>query len=56
MLDNNLAAVCGIYCGTCQHLGNKCQGCGHGSGNGSSPKPHQQITMLACSSSRFDGR
>jgi hypothetical protein len=29
MLDSNLAAVCGLYCGTCEHLDNKCKGCGH---------------------------
>ena len=28
MVDNNLAAVCGLFCGTCEHLGTKCRGCG----------------------------
>ena len=29
MPDNNLAPVCGIYCGTCGYLENQCQGCGY---------------------------
>ena len=24
-----LAAACGLYCGDCEFLGDKCQGCGH---------------------------
>lgn len=28
MPDNNLAPVCGIYCGTCEYLQGQCQGCG----------------------------
>ncbi len=33
MSDRNLAAACGLYCGPCQYLGNKCNGCGHEKGN-----------------------
>jgi len=32
MTDANLAPVCGLYCGTCEYLGNQCQGCGHQQG------------------------
>jgi len=32
MVDMNLAAVCGLFCGTCEHLSTKCQGCGHQEG------------------------
>lgn len=32
MADANLAPVCGLYCGTCEYLGNQCQGCGHQQG------------------------
>ena len=27
MVDTNLAAVCGLFCGTCEHLNTKCKGC-----------------------------
>jgi len=27
-----LAAVCGLFCGTCEHLGTKCRGCGQQKG------------------------
>jgi hypothetical protein len=27
MLDKNLAPPCGIFCGTCENLNNKCKGC-----------------------------
>lgn len=26
--ENALAAPCGLYCGDCEHLGDKCKGCG----------------------------
>ena len=29
MVDANLAAVCGLFCGTCEHLYTKCNGCGN---------------------------
>ena len=29
MPDKNLAPVCGIYCGTCEHLDTQCRGCGN---------------------------
>ncbi|MDY6934915.1 MAG: DUF3795 domain-containing protein [Spirochaetota bacterium] len=29
MYDRNLAPVCGIYCGNCDHLGELCKGCGY---------------------------
>lgn len=29
MSDKNLAPVCGLYCGNCEYLGEKCQGCGN---------------------------
>jgi hypothetical protein len=32
MVDNNLAAVCGLFCGACGHLGTKCSGCGQQKG------------------------
>ena len=32
MPDTNLAPPCGLYCGTCEHLGEKCRGCGHQGG------------------------
>ncbi|MCW4016864.1 MAG: DUF3795 domain-containing protein [Candidatus Bathyarchaeota archaeon] len=32
MLDKKLAAVCGLFCGTCEHLNTKCRGCGHQKG------------------------
>jgi hypothetical protein len=32
MIDKNLAATCGLYCGTCEFLGEKCKGCGHQEG------------------------
>lgn len=28
MIDNALAPVCGLYCGTCEYLEKQCQGCG----------------------------
>jgi hypothetical protein len=28
----NLAAVCGLFCGECKHLGLKCRGCGQQKG------------------------
>ncbi len=27
MTETNLAAVCGIYCGRCEYLGEACKGC-----------------------------
>jgi hypothetical protein len=27
MVDTNLAAVCGLFCGTCEHLNTKCKAC-----------------------------
>ncbi|MEJ2243687.1 MAG: hypothetical protein P8X87_04010 [Candidatus Bathyarchaeota archaeon] len=27
-MDSNLAAVCGLFCGNCEHLDTKCKGCG----------------------------
>ena len=27
--EKDLAAACGLYCGDCEYLGEKCQGCGH---------------------------
>jgi hypothetical protein len=32
MVKNNLAAVCGLFCGNCEHLGTKCRGCGEQKG------------------------
>ena len=32
MLDVKLAPVCGIYCGTCEYLGEQCRGCGYQEG------------------------
>lgn len=32
MPDEKLAPVCGLYCGACEHLGEKCRGCGHQEG------------------------
>ena len=32
MTDKKLAPVCGLYCGSCEHLGKDCQGCGHEEG------------------------
>ncbi|NQU07116.1 MAG: DUF3795 domain-containing protein [Candidatus Abyssubacteria bacterium] len=32
MTDQNLAPVCGLYCGTCKYLGNQCRGCGYEKG------------------------
>ena len=32
MTDNNLAAVCGLYCGACEYLGERCKGCGNQEG------------------------
>lgn len=29
MVDVNYAPVCGIYCGSCDFLGEKCKGCGY---------------------------
>ena len=29
MTDQNLAPVCGLYCGDCEYLGSQCRGCGH---------------------------
>lgn len=26
--EKGLAAACGLYCGYCEHLGEKCRGCG----------------------------
>jgi len=27
-MNTNLAAACGLFCGTCEHLDTKCNGCG----------------------------
>ncbi|PVX24186.1 MAG: hypothetical protein CW716_10585 [Candidatus Bathyarchaeum sp.] len=32
MLDKNLAAACGLFCGNCEHLETNCKGCGHQKG------------------------
>ena len=32
MVDINLAAACGLFCGACEHLGIKCRGCGYQKG------------------------
>ena len=29
MFDHKLAASCGANCGACEHLGDKCRGCGY---------------------------
>ncbi|MFX1258883.1 MAG: DUF3795 domain-containing protein [Promethearchaeota archaeon] len=29
MADKNVAAPCGLYCGTCEYLGKNCRGCGN---------------------------
>jgi hypothetical protein len=29
MVDKHYAPGCGIYCGTCEHLGKICRGCGY---------------------------
>ena len=28
MINTNLAATCGLFCGNCEHLDIKCKGCG----------------------------
>ena len=40
MIDNALAPVCGLYCGTCEYFENQCQGCGHQKG-----KPFWTVQM-----------
>lgn len=40
MPDKNLVAPCGLYCGTCEYLGEQCQGCGHQEG-----KPFWTVRM-----------
>jgi hypothetical protein len=40
MAGVNLAAVCGLFCGECEHLGLKCRGCGQQKG-----KPFWTATM-----------
>lgn len=40
MLDSKLAAVCGLHCGACEHLGSRCKGCGHVQG-----KPFWTVIM-----------
>jgi hypothetical protein len=32
MQDKNYAPVCGIYCGSCNFLGDRCKGCGYVNG------------------------
>jgi len=32
LVAKNLAAVCGLFCGACEHLGTKCRGCGNQKG------------------------
>jgi hypothetical protein len=32
VVNKDLAAVCGLFCGTCEHLGEKCRGCGQQKG------------------------
>ncbi|MDY6987112.1 MAG: DUF3795 domain-containing protein [Thermodesulfobacteriota bacterium] len=32
MIDKNYAPVCGVYCGDCSFLGDKCKGCGYTDG------------------------
>ena len=45
MLDSKLAAVCGLYCQTCEHLGSHCQGCGHVQGK---PFWTAQMNVAVC--------
>ena len=45
MVDANLAPVCGLYCGTCEYLGNQCQGCGHEQGK---PFWTKEVGIEAC--------
>jgi len=45
MPDTNLAPVCGIYCGACEHLGTRCQGCGYINGQ---PFWTSQFKMPSC--------
>ena len=45
MPDNNLAPVCGIYCGTCEYLGEQCQGCGAVEGK---PFWTAQVNLAVC--------
>jgi len=40
MTDLRFAPVCGIYCGHCAHLGERCQGCGEVDG-----KPFWTVQM-----------
>lgn len=40
MPDKNLAAVCGLYCGTCKYFQSQCQGCGYVKG-----KPFWTVIM-----------
>jgi len=32
LVNKNLAAACGLFCGACEHLGEKCGGCGQQKG------------------------
>jgi hypothetical protein len=32
MFDENLASVCGIYCGNCEYFGKECAGCNNAKG------------------------
>jgi len=32
LLNKNLAAPCGLFCGTCENLHEKCEGCGYQKG------------------------
>jgi hypothetical protein len=42
MSDVNYAPVCGIYCGSCDFLGERCKGCGYEDG-----KPFWTLEMPA---------
>lgn len=49
MSDNKLAAACGLYCGTCEHLQKQCQGCGYVQG-----KPFWTVQMGIASCPLYD--
>ena len=45
MEDVNLAPVCGIYCGACEYLNERCRGCGHEKGK---PFWTSQVKLDVC--------
>ena len=45
MSDGNYAAACGVYCGSCELLGEQCRGCGYVDG---SPFWVTSVGMTVC--------